>query len=448
MKASIVVGSGLTGCMLARCLIERGGRVILIDAATTPGGLLGSAAGPRGLPVDYGAHYVLDTGPQRLVDYTLEVMREEDWVKFTGNLPEESFYRGVLDRESGCLDATLLEEDRLWQGVRETLERVETKTDGAETLEQVLLQRLGPTITTDVYAPLMKKIFGTQLADLGPSAMKTIVPMRIRLFERELAKALKTIPKLDDVLAYAKRWDHPSDIAKYYPRRGGVGRWVTDFLDRLRDLGVEVRLGESVAGFEFEGKRISSCRLTGGETVSVESLYWTGSSAAVAKSLSVPLSTDTPPPVFRDLFLVHFAYRGEAATTAHYIYNYDPELLPYRVTLYSNISDEIRSNDVVHGTAECLIAPTDEDPIPQAVTDAVRAMGLFEKPIEILETTTYRRPRAMIVPDRFLYDRAARLSEAIQSRCENCVLVGTARAPMFGQTAILDDVASVLELQA
>ena len=448
MKASIVVGSGLAGCMVARCIAETGAPVVLIDEATSPGGLLGSATGPRGLPVDYGTHYVLDTGPRALVDHMLEVMDPADWITFTGNLPEASYFRGVMDHDSGCLDAKLLEEQKLWQGIRETLERVERTPTENGTLERTLSNSVGPTITEEVYAPVMHKLFTKRLSDLGPSAMKTIVPMRIRMFEGELSRALKKIPRLDKVLAYEKRWDHPTDIVKYYPRRGGVGRWVTDFLDKLRDMGAEVRLGNSVASFDLQGNRIVRCGLKSGESIDVDRVYWTVSPAVLAKSLSVALPSDLPPPSFRDLFLVHFAYRGHPATEAHYVYNFDPDALPYRITLYSNITNTIGPDGIVHGTAECLIDPAEDDPESESVMTTLIEMGLFAEPFEILETTTHRRRRAMVIPDLFLHERAGRMSDAVYGRCGNCSLIGTAREPMFGQHAILDDVAKVLGLPA
>src|SRR5690606_9040510 len=200
---AVVVGGGIAGLVAALILLNQGRRVRLIDRAPALGGLMRSVQSPHGQSFDIGTHYLLSTG-----------------------LPEGNMFGGVLNTESGCLDARRLEVSLLERIRREIFDRAGRDMQAEYgTLAEQADAMYGPTAAETLIAPLMRRFTGLPLEELAPDAHHAFGLSRIILLDDAEARAAKKTPQLDQVVAYVRGADNTSSIIKYYPKQGGIGRW-------------------------------------------------------------------------------------------------------------------------------------------------------------------------------------------------------------------------------
>ena len=86
LKKFLVLGAGVTGLTVARELLEKGEKVIVIEKTDNVGGLAQSQV-INGISIDYGPH-LFHTAHSEIIDY---------WRGLVGDsLCEKQFYAGIL----------------------------------------------------------------------------------------------------------------------------------------------------------------------------------------------------------------------------------------------------------------------------------------------------------------------------------------------------------------
>lgn len=233
-KTAVIVGGGLAGLFAGLVLMRTGEHFIhIVERAPQTGGLFGSTVFDGGIAYDFGIHYAIETGNATIDNILFEGMNREHWHVFHGSLPQGNVFRGRLNGESGCIDARFIDSALHAKGLVELLAG-EAKAQSPETLLDEVREEYGDIYAEEIYRPVMRKLTGRELEELAPGGHHAFHISRLIVLPSRPAKWLKTLPEYDRRIAYAKTSDGSSSVRKYYPRKGGIGKWPQLLTTRLK----------------------------------------------------------------------------------------------------------------------------------------------------------------------------------------------------------------------
>tara|TARA_B100000674_G_scaffold499323_1_gene544010 strand:- start:5084 stop:6436 length:1353 start_codon:yes stop_codon:yes gene_type:complete len=418
---TIVVGGGISGLFSARIAAEQGDDVVLIEQADVVGGLLRTHTIGSGHTFDVGTHFLMQTRVPAANDLLFEDLKLEDCYRFSDSLKEGNYFNGVLNQESGSIDTRTLPPDIHARGLSEILNAVPGKTEFAN-LDAYLNATYGPTFTQHVYRPTLKALTGMDLVDLHQTAHLTFLITRLIVLDSYASLEIKKSAHFDAKIAWAKNSDGHSKIEKLYPKSGGVGAWVSGLESRCRKMGVEIITGQNIASFERADDWVSKVVLEKGPELPLDRLVWTVPPALFLRSAGI--ATDYVPPKFRTVGVIDFVFDKEIQTDRHFICCYDPEMIPFRITLYPNIPTGTRVPPPHHLTVEVLSDSDDiESLVPRAAAD-LHKMGILPANANVLySAVSVVRPGWPIITNDFA-DNADKILALAQENGRNAIFAG------------------------
>lgn len=266
MARIAVIGAGPAGLSAATQAAEAGHDVVVLEAASTVGGMSGSFV-VSGVRVDYGSHRLhASTSPAfmaRLVDLLGDDLQTRErngrirlrdrWVAFplrladmARHLPPDFVARVGVESVSGAL-------------------RRRSRGPGSSGFLDDLERRLGPTVTREFYEPYAKKLYGTDPWLLGS----------------ELARRRVSAASPMAVIAKALRAQRRDGRIFYYPRRG-YGQVSEALADAAVKAGADMRLGQRVVSIR---SGVSPVVETETESVAVDLVFSTMPVPALIEAL-------------------------------------------------------------------------------------------------------------------------------------------------------------------
>ena len=376
-KNAVIVGGGIAG-LFAGLLIARAGQhlVHLVERDTRVGGLLQSTRYRGRLNYDKGIHYAVETGNTKIDSILFEGMSEDKWHVFRTSLPQGNVFGGRLNSDSGCIDARVLAADLQARGLVEILDGRAAPADVPH-LAEALEAEYGPTYTEHIFRPVMRKLAGRALEQLGPDAHGSFGISRLIVLPSRAAKRLKGLPEYDKCIAYTRTSDGRSPIRKFYPRDGGIGMWPEMLARRLADAGARIHTAATIDTVTADNGRIKSVMFSDGQRLPCDLLVWTVPLPVLARALGTGVSGTAP--VFRHELLLHYLFDKEVTPELHWISIYDEGAVAYRVTLYDNIAPG-NDSDGSRVTVETLWSeyPEDIEEISERVKDELGDLGLVD----------------------------------------------------------------------
>ena len=202
----VVVGAGLSGCVVAREYAERGKRVCIIDKRSHIAGNCYDAIDENGILVNhYGAH-LFHTNSEKVWDY---MNRFSKWTRW------EHKVVGSVDGALVPIPANITTVNRLCsEHIKDSTEmqtwlhNQQVACDTPANSEEVALSRMGPTLYEKIVKNYTFKQWAKYPAELSPEVLQRI-PVRDSFDERYFTDRYQALPEGGYTLFVSRIIDHP-----------------------------------------------------------------------------------------------------------------------------------------------------------------------------------------------------------------------------------------------
>lgn len=353
----VIVGGGIAG-LLSAILLKRqykDDNIVLIESEPECGGLLRSIKTDPGYEFDYGTHVIGETGITDLDDIVCP-KNQAQWSSLP-KLKPGNIVNGHFHKMSQLLYAKALPKEVLAQATYELLASPPKNSDDAKNLEEYCHLTYGETFTEQLFVPLMKKLTHTDINQLHPDALALFGFNRLIIGDQFMMKELKQIARLDSILGFETYNEGVSSLKCFYPKHGkGIGLWIEEMVEQASELGVEILVDTQVTGFDKPASKVISLSTNNPNypTINLAELVWTTPLFPLIKLAELPFESHYRPKI-NQVVLHHFAFDKAFETNNFHVYLNQPDLVGFRVTLYSNISEENAVNGAHRCTVEVLI---------------------------------------------------------------------------------------------
>lgn len=421
---NLIVGGGIAGITAALLLEQKAESYLLVEAESELGGLLRTKKS-AGYFFDYGTHILSDTGIDEL-DKLLLDLEPDLWNEYD-RLKSGSYFN-CFDSNGPVisLEKNITEKKLLNQCIYELLSSLDSDGDYSD-LESKLISLFGITIYKEVFYPILFNIYGKELTELDPVANQIFGLNRISCLNGSISRMLKNIPELDDRIAYHDSNALVSSNKYFYPKSGGVGNWVEDLSEKLS--GVKTRC--KVEGIIKEGDYFS-VSFSDNSTVLVKNIIWSLPSSMLCRLLGVPAAGGKPE--FLHTTLYHFVIDKKPATDIFYYHDFNPLNNIFRVTLYSNISQEKEHRLTVE-----ILDKKESNLSSEDILSEIIKTGSLDKMTNILYSEKdYLGPSFPIITPGFV-DASRQNREALEGS-DNIYLIGKGRGDIFFTRDVVVDV--------
>lgn len=426
MKRVVIAGGGMVGIMAALKLASKFEEVVIVEKASELGGLLNSRRINQ-VAYDFGTHIPALTSSHQVNELLFSENTLLKWKKLP-YLKVSNYFLGQWNPESTLLDVRHLPETIYKKATAEFLEREAPDYEIAD-LKTMLDNSFGPTFAETVYRPVIQKILGTGLENVSPVVLLQYSLHRLIAFDRDRTAELKRNPVLDAKLGFHSYKDAPPTAPYLYPvGSGGVGTWVRSLEKKLNDAGVRIKLMTSVNSIVPQAHKLR-VTLSDGDILDSDSIVWTVPVPLAYRALKLPISLN--PPKFRHSTLVNIGFDRPFPIQDYYHLIWDPEILPFRVTIYPHLLDS--QGPIYHLSAEILSDKQleNDNVILENVVSDLRKIGILDKSSKIMESEIlHLGPAFPILSDSF-HTSAKALNRGIEENFPNILLLGKASGKKF-----------------
>lgn len=434
MATAIIVGGGIGGIASALLLRRSYQRVLLVERAPRLGGLLQTAREQDGLAYDFGTHFAATTGIADLDDLLFDFVSGDEWHEFD-YLKAGNYFAGGLNENGAFIDASCLQRDVYLEGLEKLLDAMPGEEEPTD-LHQQLVETYGSVYAEHIFEPVLRKLFGVDSRHLAPEAHVLFGMKRVMVASAEASRELKRSPLYDQRIAFHNAYEGVNPARVFYPRAGGIGRWVEGLTAKLRKAGVEILTGRSVEHVDHSNGRVRSLALDDGQSFECDRLIWTVPPFLLAKAAEIEVPSC--PPRLRHTSLFHFVFDRPFSTDLHYFYVYDPRHSVFRVTLYPNIGGQENAAGKYHCTAEVLSDGT--RPLAELTEQAredLYAMGIVPADAHCHAVGQDLPPSGFPVLTGDFVKASRAQSREIASRFDNLHLLGKASGASFFMNDVL-----------
>ena len=443
MAIAVVVGGGPAGLLSARILKRDFDRVLLVDNAEKLGGLCRSFQNEYGDWFDFGTHFLAETGVPDLDEVLLSVIDLDDWHSIRG-YRASSYMSGKLNLTCNRLNANTLPADIFARAMIELLMLVKPVADPSN-LREELEGIFGELITEWLLEPVIEKVYGVESSMLAPGSHLLFNLDRITGFDVDVIKQLKMSPVYSAKLNYYDSSEYPPENRSFYPKEGGIGKWVSAFESHLIDSGVEIHKKTKVARLEESRLLLQFDRETeqgSDETwVDFDRLIWTIPPAFGLHAAGLPFKRLSN---IRPTSMIHLVFDQPYLVDSQWTYVFEPSMHAFRVTFYSNIQGEINP-----GRFPCTVEILSElAPDPEKTKEIVHResirMGFVSPNSQVLYWGADSIPMGFPVPTLEYRDLKSKNKDSLESFSSKILCLGRAAGNAFFTVDVLKEVWSTL----
>lgn len=423
MKEIVIVGGGVAGVVAALALKGKC-RVTLVEKERECGGLMRTFTNRDGIEFDYGTHVLSETGNEEIDALLFERIRTDAWRRFQVHRTA-SYFGGKLYAQSPHIDLRSLPPPLYARAVSELLEERQEVAGPQGNWAEQLTQTYGPTVTEYVHRPAMRKVFACELEDLLPDNFFAL--RRFVAFDTVKSRELKKDAALDAKLGFANCDDSVPTLSSYYPKVGAVGQWMENICDELKQAGVTLANGRTVAKIDHVGGEVNAIILDSGLRLPCDRLLWTASPVPLLRAMGLGLPSKRVG--MRSVSFFHFCFDRPFLSSNYYVTNYDESFASFRITLYPNLQETVSD-----GNYRCTVEVIGDD-APRAEEKKIRIeleeMGLVRKNAKTISCTTDFLRMGFPIMTRDLQDASNEQVELVKRSTRRVELLGRAKGDIW-----------------
>jgi len=438
-KNGVVVGGGLCGLFASILLADKFEQVYIVETDEHCGGLLKSVRDDRGIFYDQGTHIPDQTRVPEIdqILFGSEKEIQENWTDLE-DFKSGNYFEGKWNLENMTADARCLSKEIYNKGTLELLSRVEPSH--AEDVLTYLIETIGPTFTSEIAGPVVKKLYDESPAILTTGSSVSYFGLtRLIALTPQVTNKLKELEVFDEKLSYHTNSDYQKRLATdgialsdnyrpkkyYYPKRNvGVYFWIQRLVRLAEAKGVRILNNEYVEKIEHDKNSIKS--LTLGKckkTLNCDFLLWTAPPALALGALNIPVPKANLQ--FRTANIFHYSYdQALLNQESHCLWNWDRNYKGFRVTLYPNMQPEIQPS-LNNITIEALSNAEEADGITlELMHEELVRMGLVADSANILSQLKQTVHNTFPVPTFEFRQAVENTSNQLTESFDNVLLAG------------------------
>jgi hypothetical protein len=440
-RRPVIVGGGIAGLTAGLMLSKDGRRPVIVEASNNWGGLLRSVVRPPFGSFDMGSHILSETGIHAL-DTILFSHLNKDAYHVHEVLPNGTFFNGVHSG-SGFIDARSLPYEMYRLGLNEFFKLQPKDFNLNDFAIDTVMYRFGRTFSEHIFAPVLKRIFGRNIEELNSRALELLGMRRLLLGNsKESVKWKEASVWNDERLCFHTVRPGDRGLRHYYPRVGGMGKWVLDTLVELRKRGAELYDATKLKSLVVDGDEVTQVVLLDGKQFPCSELIWSASVYPIFDLIGYsPPSVRSPVScamALTNLVLTHPSPSRQVYMTCH-----DPGFKTFRVTNYQALEGQTAGPDFegYRFTVEEMRPPCQS----RAPTDVKRLhqemciLGMADPNSTIIQSWQSHINTGFPVPTmRFISD-SNKMAQSALSMMRNLKIIGRGSGRVFFTSEVLID---------
>ncbi len=353
-KPIVIIGSGLSGLMLARMVKlyrDPEAEIIIVEKDGTIGGQYGSFNYGEYGYFDIGMHIYYESCIPEIDNLFTDLLPQSEWNILEGNYKDIQglFYKGKLQFDTPCVDLRNLPHDQWKKYTSEIFEAIKnskSKTSPASSnAYEVLTNHFGKVIADEIFVPILEKLYLVPPSNLDELATLFTPINRVALFEKEIMPDLMKSDEIRARICYPDQFTLPpyrtSNYRGFYPKQYGMFRVLEKLKSLLEAQGVRFLTLSTVSNLEVEDNFAKSVTVKdkagNTEVFAVKELFWTAGLPSLANALKLDVSDIVYDKKNTESMYVNFLFdKMPLMDKLYYFYCFDKGYRTFRVTNYTN----------------------------------------------------------------------------------------------------------------
>jgi protoporphyrinogen oxidase len=351
---TVIIGSGLSGLMLARMIKlyrDPEAEIIIVEKDETIGGQYGSFNYDVNGYFDIGMHIYYESCIPEIDSLFTELLPENEWNILEGNYKDIQglFFNGKLQIDTPCVDLRNLPEQDWKKYAAEiflTIKNSKNKKLKSQSVAyDVLIKHFGKVIADEIFVPILEKLYLTHPSNLDELATLFTPINRVALFEKELMLDLMKSDEVRSRICYPDQFTLPpyrtNNYRGFYPKKYGMFRVLEKLKSLLESQGVRILTSSTVGNLEVENHFAKSITVKGKagntEVITVKELFWTAGLPSLANALKIDMGDMLYDRKHTESIYVNFLFdKMPMMNKLYYFYCFDKGYRTFRVTNYTN----------------------------------------------------------------------------------------------------------------
>ena len=422
-----IVGGGIGGLIAAFTVKQYRpeSEVLVIEASSQLGGLLGLSASTNDIQFDVGTHIPAETQIVELDQFLFGELNPKCW-NFIPRIRGGNYFNSSLN-ESHHNICSVEYMDELRDG--EALGDVENITTNYRF-------RFGNRLTDEIFLPSINKFLSTDPNNLEPEVQKYFALDRLSAHSGR-----HRYQKANDPLYQTKIDMRGKKIpTAFYPNNGrGVSYWISSLTKKLTEMGVKFKKGTKIEAVQEKYGKIRKLIFANSNFFDCEHVVWT----APLETLSILSSSKN----FLELTarysrspikLFHYLLDRPYLTKCHYVNCFDMNFSPYRITFYENFAGTNQAQNGYRCTVEVVGEHAKSSAIGlSAILSQIKAMGLIHKDTRVIYSYDSGTLNGFPLPALGSKTFAKAITQELLATFSNLTLTGSSELGVFFSNEVM-----------
>ena len=386
----LIIGSGLTGLMVARFIRkykDNNAEIIIIEKDDQIGGLFSSKKYDHGY-FDYGMHVYYDSCVAEIDDLVYEALPESEWHIMSDNKKDVAgiYVNEKLQITTPYVDLRNFPDNKKVSFIGDLfLSTAKTEKSQKDNAYEEMEKHFGKVITDEVFVSIFEKLYDRHLSKLSDLALRLTAVDRVALFDSSSMQDLMKSELIRSKICYPDQLNLPpfrtNNQRALYPKKYGMIRMIDGLKKILLDEGVVFHISAFVKELILNNYKIAELtiekRTKEIKFDNITEVIWTAGIVPLSMILGnqhLDLSFEPSPPSYFMNFLFNKPLNMDKL---HYFYCFDKGYRSFRITNYYNYCENALSKRGCPACIEFWLKPGDDTNENSLIKRALHELNEF-----------------------------------------------------------------------